>query len=587
MMSRLARFSNTKHGKHRALPMAIGLSVLLMLPGCCLPKLHTAEHGPALPDSYVGVTTPDNSAEICWAQFFNDPTLASLVGQAMVGNQELKILNQNVQIANYEVFGRSGAYLPFVSLGGGANLAKPGLYTPEGAVEEQLQVLPGKNFPEPLPDFLAAADISWEVDIWKRLRNAKQAAAYRWLGTADGQNYIATRIVAEVAENYYQLMALDNRMATLDSMIQIQQRSLETAKDFKIAGRDTELPVQRFEAEVRKNQSEKLIVQQQIVEVENRINFLLGRFPQRVERDSSKFLDMQLNALAVGVPPQLLQNRGDIRQAEREIQATGLDVRVARARFFPSLNINAGVGYEAFQMRYLFVTPESLIYNVGANLVGPLINRRAIKADYLTANARQLQAVYDYQKTTINAFTEVVNHMAKVQNYGASIAVKRQQLKALEESVGIATDLFQAAHPGTEYIDVLLAQRDFMEAKMVLIDTKQEQLAAIIKAYQALGGGGVPPGAPIPGDPCYVPPVEVIPPAGVIPPPGMTPPPPVETIPPGQPVAPGPGTGPYVPPPAPTSPQPELLPPGAQQMPPNPNDPNGGGVASVQHLPPV
>ena len=146
-----------------------------------------------------------------------------------------------------------------------------------------------------------------------------------------------TRLVAEIAENYYRLMALDKRLENLDQIIELQEQSLEIAKARKEAARSTELAVQRFQAEVRKNQSEKLIINQEIIEVENRINFLVNRFPQPVERDSAGFFDLNIHPLSVGVPSQLLQNRPDIRQAERELAAAGLDVKVARVHFFPQL----------------------------------------------------------------------------------------------------------------------------------------------------------------------------------------------------------------------------------------------------------
>ncbi len=571
-MNLSARFSNTKAHNLRALSIAIGFSVVLWLPGCCLPKLPLPECGAPLPDSFNGLTTADNSAQIGWCEFFNDPTLASLIGEALVGNQELKILTQRVRMANYEIMARKGAYLPFVGLRTSAGMEKPSLFTPLGTVEDQLEPIPGVGFPEPLPDFLIAADVSWEVDIWRKLRNARDAATLRFLGTRDGQNYIVTRMVAEVAENYYELMALDNRMQALDATIRIQEQSLEMAKAKKAAGRETELAVQRFQAEVRKNQSEKLIITQQIVEVENRINFTLGRFPQPVERDSSRFIDLKLQMLSVGVPSQLLQNRNDIRQAERELGAAGLDVRVARARFYPSLNLTGVVGYEAFNTRYLFQSPESLIYGAAGELVAPLINRKAIKADYLSANAMQLEKVYDYQRTVLNAFTEVINRLAKVENYGQSIEVKKQQLQALEASVDTATKLFQNAR--AEYMDVLLAQRDLMEAKMVLIETKQQQLAAIINAYQALGGGGV-------ASSGYFLPVdeELPPPAGA----GDLPPSP-EAIPLGQPLQRGQGNGPMPPLPPSASPKLNLDPPDTDRSP--PKDPDNSGKSGQNSPPP-
>ncbi|MCA9027701.1 MAG: efflux transporter outer membrane subunit [Planctomycetaceae bacterium] len=442
----------------------------------------------------INATPPcwGNSSHLTWYEFFNDPLLAALIDQALVGNQELKILNEEIWIANNEVDARRGEYLPFFNLGASAGLDKASRFTRNGAVEEALEVAPGKAFPDPLPDFLVAANVSWEIDIWRKLRNARDAAAFRFLGTQDGRSYIVTRLVAEVAQSYYELLALDNQLQTLDITIQIQEQSLKVAEAKKAAGRGTELAVQRFQAEVRKNQSEKYLIEQEIIEIENKINFLLGRYPQPVERASQNYINLSVCTLNVGVPSQLLQNRPDIRQAERELQAAGLDVEVARARFYPSLDITAGLGYEAFNPRYLFVSPEALIYNVVGDLMMPVINRKAIKAAYRSANARQIQAVYEYQRAILNAYTEVVNQITKVDNYGQSIEIKKQQLAALEDSVDSANKLFQTAR--AEYVEVLLAQREMMEARMILIETKQKQLSALVNAYQALGGGSMPNG---------------------------------------------------------------------------------------------
>lgn len=151
--------------------------------------------------------------------------------------------------------------LQFVTLGAGAGLEKTGRHTREGAVEESLEVAPGRRFPDPLPDFLVSANVSWEIDIWNRLRNAQRAAAMRFLRTQEGRNFTVTRLVAEVAQSYYELFALDDRLLTLNQTIEIQQQSLAIAEAKKKAGRGTELAVQRFQAEVQKNQSERSLIE--------------------------------------------------------------------------------------------------------------------------------------------------------------------------------------------------------------------------------------------------------------------------------------------------------------------------------------
>lgn len=509
--------SNIKRLKH-VLARAITCSVLLVLSSCGIPPLRQAEPSPDLPAGFKSATSPEkgttdsnvlpqpraltpntpppdsphgainseNSAQLGIEQFYNDPILTGLIHQGVVDNRELRILNEEVQIARNEVLSRQGAYLPFITAGAGGGLDKPSLYTPAGAAEEQLSYPGDKHFPDPLPNTALGLNLFWQLDIWRQLRNARDAAAQRYLAATERRNYFVTRLVAEIAENYYHLMALDKRLENLNQTIELQEKSLEISKAKKEAGRGTELAVQRFQAEVRKNQSEKLIINQEIVEVENRINFLINRFPQPIERMSAGFFDLGTHALSVGVPSQLLENRPDIRQAERELVAAGLDVRVARARFFPTLTITGSIGYEAFNPKYLFV-PEAFVARVAGDLVAPLINKKAIRADYLSANARQLQSVYNYQRVILNGFTEVINRLSMVENYGRSIAIKKQQLESLEASVDSATKLFQAAR--AEYIDVLFSQRDLMDARMVLIDTKRQQLSAIVNTYQALGGG--------------------------------------------------------------------------------------------------
>jgi NodT family efflux transporter outer membrane factor (OMF) lipoprotein len=488
-MTPLVRFSSTKHHQ-RAIAIAIVCSFLLVLPSC-IPNLRKPVLAPPVPEDFARATSPENSAQLRIEEFYDDPLLIGLIDRALGGNQELRILNENIQIASNEVLARRGAYLPFVTAGGGPNYARFSKFTTEGAAIRDDEFAPGRFFPNPLPNYILGFNLFWQIDIWRQLRNARDAAVQRFHGSIDERNYYVTRLIAEVAENYYALMALDARLENLNRIIALQERSLDIARARKEAARGTDLPVQRFQAEVRKNQSEKLIVNQSIIQGENRINFLLGRFPQAVQRPAVNFINLQLHALSLGLPSQLLENRRDIQQAERELAAAGLDVKVARARFLPVVTITGGVGYEAFNPRYLFLTPEALIGNIGAGLIGPVVNFKAIKADYLTANARQLQTVYNYQRVIINAFTEVINRVSKVENYARSIEIKKQQVQSLEAAVVDATRLYQLPRGEfpVDYLDVLTAQNELFVAIRDLIDTKGEQLSAVVNTYQALGGG--------------------------------------------------------------------------------------------------
>tara|TARA_R110001599_G_scaffold155081_2_gene340818 strand:+ start:206 stop:802 length:597 start_codon:yes stop_codon:yes gene_type:complete len=196
---------------------------------------------------------------------------------------------------------------------------------------------------------------------------------------------------------------------------------------------------------------------------------------------------MSLDSIYLGVPSQLLQNRPDIRKAELELASTKLNVKVAKANFYPSLGIRAGVGLEAFNPKYLTSIPESLLYSLVGDIVGPLINRNAIKAEYQNANNRQLQAVYEYEKAILNGYIEVENQLSNIDNLKSNYELKANQVRALTESIEISLQLFRSAR--ADYMEVLLVQREALESKIELIETKKEQMGARIKIYQALGGG--------------------------------------------------------------------------------------------------
>ncbi len=481
-----ARFPNVRYRMHLIAKAIASSIILLALPACGIPPRRVAQPGAHLPDSFNGATSSENSSNLGIAEFYHDPKLLGLIEQSLTNNRELRILNEQVQIASNEILSRSGAYLPFITAGPMAGLDRPSNRTIEGAAIRDDEYLPGRFFSNPHGNYLLGANFTWQMDIYRQLRNARDAAAQRYVAAIERRNYFVTGLVADIAENYFRLMALDKRLENLNQITEFLEQSLKIARARKEAARDTELAVLRFEAEVRRNQSEKLIVNQGIIEAENRINFLAYRLPQPVERNSAGFFNLEINTLNVGVPSQLLQNRPDIRQAEHELVAAGLDVAVARANFYPQLILNAGTGLQAFNLSYLFI-PQAVVGNLAAGFIGPLVNRRAIRAEYLSNNARQMQAIYDYQRTILEAFTQVINRLNAVRNFSESVAIKKQQMAALEAAVDVANNLFQFAR--TEYLDVLTAQRDLRDARTALIDTKEQELTATVRAYQALGGG--------------------------------------------------------------------------------------------------
>ena len=294
-------------------------------------------------------------------------------------------------------------------------------------------------------------------------------------------------MVAEISSSYFELIALDSQLKNLEQNIEIQKNALEIVKLLKESARTTQLAVKRFEAEVQKNQSEIYNLKQDIVETENKINFLVGRTPRPVIRSTANFLEMQPKLVQVGLPADILENRPDIKKAQLEMEAAKLNVKVAKANFYPSFGLKAGVGYEAFNPKYLLNSPTSLLYSLAGDAIMPLVNRNVIKAEYKNASAKQIQTVFEYEQTILNAYTEVVNQMSKIDNLQQSFKLKEDQVKALNESIDIANQLFQSAR--ADYMEVLLTQRDALEAKTALIETRKNQMLAVVNLYKALGGG--------------------------------------------------------------------------------------------------
>lgn len=473
--------------KSKIYQYSIVLALCLAVIGCKAPQTIAETPSKPVPESFGTSKDTTNMSTVKWNVFFKDPNLVELIDTALKNNQELNITLQEIEIAKNDVRVKKGLLLPTVGLRAGAGLEKVGRYTSQGAGDASTEIKPGVETPDPLPDYTIGAYANWEVDIWKKLRNSKKAAVNRYLATVEGKNFVITNLIAEVADSYYELLALDSQLDIVKQTIELQSNALEIVKIQKQAARATELAVQKFQAEVLTSKSLEFEILQKIKETENKINFLLARYPQEIKRDKTNFTDLVPATVNSGIPSQLLSNRPDIKQAELELVAAKLDVKVARAEFYPSLDISAAFGVRAFKPAYLFTFPESLLYSVAGDLAAPLINRNAIKAEFKSANARQLQALYNYDRTVLNAYLEVSTQLSKIENLQKGYDLKSQQVDALNRSIDISNDLFKSAR--VDYFEVLMTQRDALESKLELIETKKEQLNAVVHVYKDLGGG--------------------------------------------------------------------------------------------------
>jgi outer membrane protein, multidrug efflux system len=444
-----------------------------------------------VPGGFGGAAQATTAAQQKWSQIFSSPELQELIATALNNNQELNLQLQEIIIARNEAYARTGEYMPRVEGVASVGIEKVGEHTSQGVGDEQA------GLAQNLGDFSFGLRGSWELDVWRKMRNGAKAANLRYLATIEARNFVVTQLIAEIARSYFELMAIDNQLEILTRNIEIQTNALEVVRLQWQAAKVTELAVQRFEAEVLKNQSKRYELEQEKVRTENRINFLVGRYPQPIRRDSVAFRQATPPPIGVGLPSDLLTNRPDVRAAELALEASKLDVASAKAAFYPSFMIDAELGYRAFNPIHLIATPASLAYRFAGGMVAPLINRRAITAQYRTANAMQLQAVIRYEQTVLQAFTDVANQLAVIDNLAKAFEFQQQQVDKLAKAVETSNLLFQSTR--ADYMEVLLTRRDSVEAEIELVETKKQQFLAMVNVYQALGGGwrasGAAPGA--------------------------------------------------------------------------------------------
>lgn len=464
------------------------LSVWLLLSACKLPVISIKDSRTSLPSTFSGITSSDTASAgaIVWRKYFNDPLLISLIDTALQNNQELQIVLQEIEVGKNEIKARRGEYLPFVNAGFATGFEKSGQYTRNGAVDEALEIKEGHKFPKPLPDILLAANASWELDVWKKLRNAKKSAVLSFLASVEGRNFMVTQLVAEIASAYYELQTLDNLLSILNSSIEIQNNTLSVIRKEKEAAKLTQLAVNRFEAQLLNTQNLLYDIRQQIVETENRIHFLSGKFPSKIEREALSSHPVLPEEYAAGIPSQLLQNRPDLKQASLEVEASRLNIAVAKANFYPSFRLTAGIGFQSFNPVYL-ISPASVLYNLAGDIVMPVINKNAIQAAYQNASAKQIQAVYNYERAILKAHIEVVNQLNGIDNYSKSLQTKEKEVNILSNSIVISNNLYRAAR--ADYAEVLLTQKEAIESKIDLNEIQLKQKLAKVNLYKSLGGG--------------------------------------------------------------------------------------------------
>lgn len=434
-----------------------------------------------MPASFSGGTDTTNLGDASWRTFFGDTVLTALIDTALRNNPDQLIALQRIEMAraNYEI--AQGAMLP--SLDARFRARSGNIYNNllNGSINGD------RNTVTQTQNHFLGLQSTWEIDLWGKLKNRRKAAYARFLATEKGKHLLTTTLVAEVARLYYELLGLDNELETIQENVELQQNALEIIKIQKIGGRATELAVQQFHAQLLRTQSLGYEKRQQIIEAENQLNLLLGRYSQPIARGESILLQHLPEVVTAGVPPDLLLQRPDIQQAELELIAAKADVEAVRAAFLPSFTITPYAGFNTRNLAYMFNTPESLVFGFLGGLTAPIFQNKVIRSDYNRTAALNQEAFLSYQKSILTGYQEVVTNLKRVENYEQAYALREQEAEVLSNAVSTSNDLFITGY--ASYLEVITAQGSVLQAELSKANTRKEIFLAIIDLYRALGGG--------------------------------------------------------------------------------------------------
>ena len=424
-------------------------------------------HLPALLDSTATDTT--SIADFRWWELYTDTTLQKLIRETLEHNKDmltaaarLKEMAAQRRIAYADMFPQVNGRL----------------YT-----DKEAENYGGDNY-KSTPEYTAKFIASWELDLWGNLRWAKDKSMAQFVQAVENRRALQMTLVAQVAQAYFELVALDNELAIVKQTLSAREESVRLARLRFNGGLTSEAVYQQAQVELARTATLVPDLERSIALKENDINFLAGRYPEKVER-SHHPQDIRLpETLPAGLPSSLLERRPDVRAAEEALIAANADVGIAYTNLFPRITLTAHYGLESEEFKDFLHSPYHFL---SANLLTPLFAMRKNRAALKAKKAAYEQAVHQYEKAVLSAFKDARNAMVefnKVQD------IYDSRLK-LEQAARKSTSLTRTQYMNgyISYLDWLDAQRTYLDAQIALSNAVRDKQIAMVQLYKALGGG--------------------------------------------------------------------------------------------------
>lgn len=452
-----------------------------LLVSCAVGKKYTRTDL-QIPETYKeSVQVTGDTVVLPWKTFFKDPKLIGLIDKALSRNNEVNVALKNIEQLDLAYKQAKLSLMPTLDLTAGANRSWASTNTLNGSLNEQFV---GTKY---MDDFSAALRLSWEIDIWGKVKMQKESAAAEYFGQKENLNAIKSRIVVQVAQAYYNLISLDEQLKIAEQNIELSDNTLKMMNlQFK-AGQINSLAVQQSEAQ--KKTAELLIplAKQNIAVQENALSILCGEYPAKIEREGNLKTMIPENKLSEGLPAQLLSRRPDLKMAEFNVISLNSKTGLAKAAMYPSISLSPQIGLNSNKFNSWFDIPGSITKAIAANLAAPVFQKKQLKTAYETALIEQEKAAINFKQSVMTAVGEVSDAMAKSKGSSERLELLEQRTAILDKGINDALKLYKSGM--ATYLEVITAQNNKLQNDLEAINVTLERLNAEVDLYRALGGG--------------------------------------------------------------------------------------------------
>lgn len=440
--------------------------IVLFLSGCAVgPNYKRPAYEVGKQFRYSSSADSLTFADSSWTYLYKDPVLQDLIRKGLANNFDLKIAFDRVNEARASFKQARAEVWPSVNADGSAGLNRQ--QTPAGGTIDY-------------KDAYLVGNLSWEIDIWGKLRRAKQSARAQMFAQESYRQSIQISLIAEIASAYFKLLELADEVQITKENVRIREEALELVKAKLVAGTVSGLVVAQAEAELAQIKTMLPAYERSAGIQENALRLLVGELPGSVTTGDSITGQINMDIIPqAGIPSRLIVRRPDIMAVEQQLVSANAEIGVARAMMLPSLSINANVGYSTLGV--------GMISSVAAGLVGPIFSFGKLRANVERTKAVKEEMLTNYQKTIYTAIQEVSNGILAVDKQKSIVLESQNLVAAAQSAFDMSNQLFNAGY--ASYLDVLEAQRSLYNAQLSESRNREAQLSYLVNLYLALGGG--------------------------------------------------------------------------------------------------